>query len=82
MSAPMADIKSATGIPCVINYCVATMGHEYIGVDSLNENIAEIQKAILCPPDFREKPLVAIVLGSGGGKTRLLEECRRQLNKD
>jgi hypothetical protein len=82
MSADVASMKSLTGQPCIINVNEATMGHEYINTSSLAESLGEINGAIDRPASYRFKPVVMVVLGSGGGKTRLLEECRRALNQD
>lgn len=75
LSAPLVDVKSLTGQPCIINNLETTMGHEYIGTDSLISNIEEIEAASSRPPDYREKPLVAVVLGSGGGKLDFLRNA-------
>jgi hypothetical protein len=74
MSADVASMKSLTGQPCIINVNEATMGHEYINKSSLAYNLKEINGAIDRPADYRDNPVVMVVLGSGGGKTRLLEE--------
>jgi len=82
MSAPLADVRRLTGDPCIIVNLESTMEHDYIGADSLKLNLESIEDALAFSPGPRKKSVVAVVLGSGGGKTRLLEECRRRLNED
>eukprot|EP00598_Pedospumella_elongata_P016554 CAMPEP_0185002812 /NCGR_PEP_ID=MMETSP1098-20130426/74812_1 /TAXON_ID=89044 /ORGANISM="Spumella elongata, Strain CCAP 955/1" /LENGTH=54 /DNA_ID=CAMNT_0027530365 /DNA_START=12 /DNA_END=173 /DNA_ORIENTATION=+ len=43
---------------------------------SLTETVYEVAQAM---PSCRSKPLLATVRGTGGGKTRLFEEIRREL---
>jgi hypothetical protein len=58
------------------------MSHNFIDDNgAFPRTIAEINDVLKIDPDARMKPLLATVKGSGGGKTRLLEETRRALNK-
>jgi hypothetical protein len=58
------------------------MGPEYINNYSLAKNLQDLNEAIDGPADYRDKPWMVVVVGSGGGKTRLLEEYRQALNQD
>ena len=73
-------IKAAEGKSCIIDIPDETMANAYLDQNSLKANVKRITNALNKAPNARSKPLVATVMGSGGGKTRLLEECRRSLN--
>ena len=75
-------IKAMDGKSCIIDSPELTMANEYLDQVTLNENVEIIESALENFPDTRSKALVGTVMGSGGGKTRLLEECRRCINKN
>ena len=75
------DIKAAQGKSCIIDNPDETMANTYLDQESLKANVKNITYALNKKPNSRSKPLLATVMGSGGGKTRLLEECRRILNE-
>ena len=75
------DIKSHTGIPCIINRPHVTMHHPYLETDYLDTAINSLDEVLKQEPDNRFKDLIATVRGSGGGKTRMLEELRRATNR-
>ena len=55
-----------------------TLANEYLDQVTLKKNFETIEKALVHPPDTRDKALVVTVMGSGGGKTRLLETSKLQ----
>ena len=81
-SADLRIIKSETGLPCIINCPEVTMSNPYINDESLSKCLQQIKEALEERSDSRIKSVLAVIIGSGGGKTRLLEECRRRLNKE
>ena len=74
------DIKADTGIPCIINRPHITMHHPYLEKEFLDAAIESLDEVLKQEPDNRSKDLIATVRGSGGGKTRMLEELRRATN--
>ena len=72
--------KTAQNNPnrCIINSPSVTMGHPIIDFD-VKGNCDMILDAAESRPDCRSKSLVAVVRGMGSGKTRCLEEIRREL---
>jgi hypothetical protein len=68
------DTVKDTG--CIINSPWRTMAHPLIDFDA--QAIADVVlKIAALPEDSRSKPVIAIVRGMGGGKTRALETLRR-----
>jgi hypothetical protein len=57
------------------------LANKYLG-NHFQECLTTLEVALAREPDTREKPLVATVRGTGGGKTRLLEEIRLAKNKE
>jgi hypothetical protein len=82
-SIPLEDIKDPNRVnSCLIYDMNSSMSHEYIDSEgTFAETIEDINDVLRTSPDPRKKPLLATVKGSGGGKTRLFEEIRRNLNK-
>ena len=74
------SIKSRTGMPCIINNPNITMGHPYLERHYLDTAIDSLECVLRQPPSTRFKNLIATARGSGGGKTRMLEEMRRKTN--
>lgn len=66
---------------CIINSPSITLANPLLGVD-----LSLLSKTVFdtaCrPPGYRTKPLLVTVRGTGGGKTRLLEEIRRDLQRN
>lgn len=79
-SLPVADLKLLDGRSCTIENPQLTMQNEYLG-GHLIDCIDAINEAAVISPNPRSKPLVVTVRGTGGGKTRLLEELRLNVNK-
>ena len=75
------DMKSDTGLPCIINKPHITMDHPYLEGQYLDTAIKSLDEVLKQEPDSRSKDLIATVRGSGGGKTRMLEELRRATNR-
>ena len=74
------DIKLDDGIPCIINRPHITMHHQYLEKEYLDAALKSLDEVLKQEPDNRSKDLIATVRGSGGGKTRMLEELRRATN--
>ena len=68
------DTVKDTG--CIIDSPWITMASPLIGFDAQATTDAVLEVAAL-PEDSRGKPVIAIVRGMGGGKTRALESVRR-----
>ena len=75
------SIKSSTGQPCIINDPSITMNHQYLERLYLDTAIDSLGEVLRQRPSTRLKKLIATVRGSGGGKTRMLEELRRATNR-
>ena len=65
---------------CLINNPTVTMNHPIIDFD-VNGMCDDIIEAAKEEPCHRAKPLISIVKGVGSGKSRCLEEVRRELLK-
>ena len=67
-------------VRCLIDRPSVTMRHPIIDFD-VHETCDMILKSAKLPPAARTKPLLGVVRGMGSGKTRCLEELRRELLK-
>lgn len=74
------DLKLRHGKSCIISDPEATMCNVYLG-NHLDSCIQKLRYALMEAPSARLKPLVLIVRGTGGGKTRLFEELRMHYNQ-
>lgn len=63
---------------CLIDSPQITMANKYLDVN-VDQLITNVFKTAALTPGERSKPLLATVRGVGGGKTRCLEEVRRDL---
>ena len=68
------------GKRCLINNPIVTMGHPIIDFD-VSGTCDMILESAKDTPDERAKPALGVVRGIGSGKTRCLEEIRRELLK-
>ena len=75
------DIKADNGITCIINDPQVTMHQPYLEPVYLDAAIKSLNEVLQQQPSNRAKNLIATVRGSGGGKTRMLEELRRATNR-
>ena len=75
------DIKADNGITCIINRPHITMHQPYLEPVYLEAAIKSLNVVLQQQPSNRAKNLIATVRGSGGGKTRMLEELRRATNR-
>ena len=75
------DIKADNGITCIINRPHITMHQPYLEPVYLEAAIKSLNVVLQQQPSNRAKDLIATVRGSGGGKTRMLEELRRATNR-
>jgi len=74
------SVKSNDGQPCIMNAPHITMDHPYLERHYLDTAIKSLDEVLKQKPDNRLKDLIVTVRGSGGGKTRMLEELRRATN--
>ena len=65
---------------CLIDRPAITMKHSIIDFN-VSATCDMILDAAKVPPGYRTKPLLGVVRGMGSGKTRCLEEIRRELLK-
>jgi hypothetical protein len=63
---------------CLINDPETTLAIPMVDCD-IDKHVADAIKVSRLRPDFRSKPVMAVCRGQGGGKTRVLEEMRREL---
>jgi hypothetical protein len=78
---PINKIKSETGLACIMDSPEVHMAFEYIEETYLKEAM-DVLSDVLCQESGpRTKDVIITVRGSGGGKTRMLEEIRRKVNE-
>ena len=75
------DLKSNTGLPCLINEPHITMHQPFLEKEYLDTALKSLDEVLHERPSTRFKHLIATVRGSGGGKTRMIEELRRATNR-
>ena len=63
---------------CIINSPESTMTNPILGTDTTSM-IQKVKECAAISPGDHTKPLLVCVRGTGGGKTRLFEELRRNL---
>ena len=77
---PIDKIKSETGLACIMDSPEVHMAIEYIEEAYLQRAMEKLSKVLCQGSGPRTKDVIMIVRGSGGGKTRMLEEMRRKVN--
>ena len=77
----ISEIKSRFGPSCIIDNPTEKLTNPYLGYNIL-DNVNKVIEAVDSRPSGRTKPVVVTIRGTGGGKTRLLEELRHHLNVD
>ena len=80
-SANLNVIKAVNGKSCIIENPEVTLSNEYLGEFSFMRNKYRIERYLYTYPGKESKKLIGVSSGNGGGKTRLLEECRQRLNE-
>lgn len=78
---PIDEIKSKTGLACIMDSPEVHMAIEYIEESYVMEAMDELSEVLRQGSGPRIKDVIITVRGSGGGKTRMLEEIRRRMNK-